>query len=124
MYCITSSSKDWYVLMSKNQRILSTPMWKKVRLKVLARDNYHCVYCDETANEVDHIVPLAVDTSDPYNMDNLVAACRRCNNLKGAKDKHVFLRRGVTPPVFVENISPRGGTTTIIYQDFGQIGSQ
>ena len=80
-----------------------------------------CAYCGNEANEVDHVVPLAIDDSNPYNMDGLVACCRRCNNLKGARSKDVFLRELFTPPVFMANISPRGQMSTVIYDDFGQI---
>ena len=105
--------------MSKNQQMLSTSTWKKIRLRVLARDSYTCHYCSEPANEVDHIVPLAVDKSEAYNMDNLVAACRRCNNLKGTKEQSVFLARSSTPPAFIGIISPKGETSTTVFSDFG-----
>ena len=100
--------------MSRNQRILATVEWKRIRLKVLARDAHTCAYCGEPANEVDHVVPLAVDRSQAYDMDNLVAACRRCNNLKGAKNKRVFLSTSVTPPVFPAYVSP---TRSITHED-------
>ena len=48
---------------------------------VLNRDNYTCVYCGEAANEVDHVIPRSHGGSDFPS--NLVASCRRCNNLKG-----------------------------------------
>ena len=92
--------------MSKNQKILSTSAWKKVRLSVLLRDMYTCAYCGGEANEVDHVIPLAEDSSNAYNPDGLVAACRRCNNAKGARPVGVFLSRSVTPPVSAGNLSP------------------
>ena len=33
--------------------------FKKIRLKVLARDGYVCAYCGQEANQVDHIVAIA-----------------------------------------------------------------
>jgi len=103
--------------MSKNQRILSTHTWKKVRLVVLMRDAYTCAYCGGEANEVDHVVPLALDKSNPYDPDGLVAACRKCNNAKGSLHKGVFLRRSFTPPVSVGNLSPIT-TTRVVSNGF------
>ena len=67
----------------------STAQWKKIRLKVLNRDAYTCAYCGDTANEVDHIWPKSKGGED--TLDNLVAACRRCNILKKDKTDTVFL---------------------------------
>ena len=54
---------------------------KYVKRWVLERDKYTCVYCGEPANEVDHVIPRHLNGSDAPS--NLVASCRRCNNLKG-----------------------------------------
>ena len=49
----------------------------------MARDAWACRYCGGPAVQVDHVVPRAHGGgADP---DNLVAACRRCNQLLGAK---------------------------------------
>ena len=88
--------------MSRQQKILSTSEWKKVRLRVLDRDGHTCAYCGEVATHVDHVVPLSKDASDPYNPEGLVAACARCNTLKGDKSKAFFLKQSFTPPVFVD----------------------
>jgi 5-methylcytosine-specific restriction endonuclease McrA len=86
---------------SRKKEILGSGKWKQVRLRVLARDGYQCTYCgtnlDKTNAQVDHVIPLAKDSSDPFNMDGLVAACRRCNLHKGDR---VFLGSTPTPPVF------------------------
>jgi hypothetical protein len=55
----------------------ATSHWKKIRLKVLNRDAWTCTYCGESANEVDHVYPKSKGGED--TLDNLVAACRRCN---------------------------------------------
>ena len=55
----------------------STAHWKKIRLRVLKRDAYTCAYCGDVANEVDHRIPKVKGGED--SLDNLVAACRRCN---------------------------------------------
>ena len=54
---------------------------KYVKRWVLERDRYTCVYCGKPANEVDHVIPRHLNGSDAPS--NLVASCRRCNNLKG-----------------------------------------
>ncbi len=56
-----------------------------VRVNVLTRDNYRCVFCGVTSKEapleVDHIIPFAQGGSnDPSNLQTL---CRRCNQGKG-----------------------------------------
>jgi 5-methylcytosine-specific restriction endonuclease McrA len=71
----------------------ATSHWKKIRLKVLNRDAWTCNYCGESANEVDHVYPKSKGGED--TLDNLVAACRRCNIKK--KDA-----------VFLGNNSPKG----------------
>lgn len=79
--------------------------YKRVRLQVLARDGYTCYYCGQDATTVDHVIPI-VKGGDPINMDNMVAACRRCNSSKGSRSEGLFLQRQVTPPVFPDYISP------------------
>ena len=43
-----------------------------------------CIYCGVVATSVDHLIPRLV--GGPDSADNLVAACRRCNSSKGARD--------------------------------------
>jgi len=65
--------------------------WEKLRVKVLNRDNWVCSYCgkhlegsDATA---DHIIAKANGGED--RLDNLIAACRKCN---GTKQDRVLIR--------------------------------
>jgi 5-methylcytosine-specific restriction endonuclease McrA len=78
--------------------------YKKARLSVLARDEWTCRYCQDTATTVDHVIPIAKG-GDPISPDNLVAACRRCNSSKGSRSEGLFLQRQRTPPVFSEHPS-------------------
>jgi 5-methylcytosine-specific restriction endonuclease McrA len=78
--------------------------WKRQRLYVLNRDGYECTYCGEPANEVDHVISRKDGGTD--DLDNLVAACRRCNNSKGAGQAAVFLLRTSTPPISSTALSP------------------
>lgn len=59
---------------------------RRLRIAILERDGYRCVYCgrsaDETALEVDHIHAVSRGgTNDPRN---LVTACSTCNGGKSA----------------------------------------
>jgi 5-methylcytosine-specific restriction endonuclease McrA len=90
---------------------LSSSSWKKQRLIVLRRDSYICAYCGEPANEVDHIQPRVIGGTD--DLDNLVAACRRCNSSKGKRSEALFLARTSTPPVFLNYVSPMQSETML-----------
>ena len=79
--------------------------YKRVRLQVLARDQYVCFYCGQDANTVDHVISIKAG-GDPVNPENLVSACRKCNSSKGSRSEGAFLARTRTPPVFIDNISP------------------
>lgn len=57
--------------------------WAGVRIRVLERDDYTCVYCGDAADHVDHVHPISKGGSN--NDDNLAAACAHCNISKGGK---------------------------------------
>lgn len=50
---------------------------------VLKRDKWTCVYCNRSANTVDHIVPRAKGGKSTW--ENLAACCSSCNNAKSDK---------------------------------------
>ena len=62
---------------------------KAVRTQVAARANYCCEYCKTQERligmplVIDHIIPTSLNGSN--SIDNLAAACYRCNEFKGAK---------------------------------------
>lgn len=79
--------------------------FKKQRLRVLARDQYTCQYCGTPgANHCDHII-ARVDGGDD-SMENLVASCARCNQMKGSMSVDLFLGRVSAPPVSRQHLSP------------------
>ncbi|CAB4222043.1 HNHc domain containing protein [uncultured Caudovirales phage] len=83
----------------------NTAQFKRQRLRVLARDQYTCQYCGTVgATHCDHVIPKVDGGSD--EMDNLVASCARCNQLKGSKSVGVFLGRRSAPLVFSDHLSP------------------
>lgn len=47
---------------------------------VLQRDNYTCAYCAMDADTIDHVQPHSRKGLNTW--ENLVAACRSCNNRK------------------------------------------
>ena len=66
------------------------PYGKRVGLNkrnVLVRDGFECQYCGKELSEssatVDHIIPSCND--GPHAWENVVAACKRCNNSKASK---------------------------------------
>lgn len=89
--------------------------YKKARIAVLYRDNFTCAYCHREANQVDHIRPVANDSSiaNAIDMDNMVACCADCNRRKSAKPLSVFLASTATPPVSLLPISPQKMTETV-----------
>ena len=63
---------------------IKSRQWSHVRLRVLQRDAYECqitVGCPNPANAVDHIVPRS--RGGDNSLDNLRAACKRCNSRRG-----------------------------------------
>ena len=63
---------------TRSFRYARDPKWAMTRARILERDQFLCQYCTDWASTVDHILPHSFGgTDDP---DNLVAACRFCNN--------------------------------------------
>jgi 5-methylcytosine-specific restriction endonuclease McrA len=61
------------------------------RENIKARDGYMCVYCGSSENlTVDHIRPKSKGGGD--TADNLVTACRPCNQAKGSMHVDVFMQ--------------------------------
>jgi 5-methylcytosine-specific restriction endonuclease McrA len=62
--------------------------WRQLRTLVLRRDHYACYYCGGRATEADHFISRKNNGTD--SIENLVAACRDCNEDKGAMDGAAF----------------------------------
>jgi len=84
-------------------------VYKKRRLVVLAAANYTCFYCGAEATQIDHVVPMAKDSSmaNAIDMDNMVAACADCNRRKSSRSISSFLAIGATPRVSILPVSPK-----------------
>ena len=50
------------------------------RRSVFARDGHRCQYCGGVAENIDHVVPRS--KGGTHTWENVVAACRPCNNRK------------------------------------------
>lgn len=81
--------------------------YKAFRLKVLARDQWTCQYCQRPADTVDHVIPISAAPELVVNFDNALACCKSCNSAKGSRSQGVFLERQATPPVFSSSLSPK-----------------
>ena len=75
-----------YIYMNKDRIPLN------LRRRVIERDGYRCVYCDDdlTNAEVhlDHVIPES--QGGPTSYVNLQVTCRKCNLQKGILTESVF----------------------------------
>ena len=66
-----------------------------LRRRVLERDGYYCVYCDEDLRDaeihMDHVIPESKGGETSYN--NLQVTCRKCNLAKGVLTEEEFTQR-------------------------------
>ena len=86
--------------------------YKAFRLRVLARDQWSCFYCQQPATTVDHIIPVSKAPDLVVNYENAVACCQSCNSKKGSRNQGVFLGSKATPPVFSDSLSPKTSVMT------------
>ena len=70
-----------------------THIWRLIRERIFARDDYTCRYCGERGKklECDHVVP--VSKGGGHDDENLVTACFSCNRSK--RDKLISEWRAV-----------------------------
>lgn len=66
-----------------------------LRRRVIERDGFYCVYCDEDLRDgeihLDHVIPESQGGTTTY--DNLQVTCRKCNLAKGALTESEFVTR-------------------------------
>lgn len=80
----------------------STSRWRKIRLRILARDGC-CQLCGQTEGRmhIDHIIPKRLNgTDDDWNLRQL---CQNCNLSKGGR----FFEPALTPPTLHGHFIPK-----------------
>ena len=88
IYSIESKEKLTYENM-KMMKLDKKTLWvKRIKEKVLERDNYICKYCGQYGDTVDHIIPKS--KGGQFVLENLVCACEKCNKDKRSLDKKYF----------------------------------
>ncbi|MCL5048418.1 MAG: HNH endonuclease [Firmicutes bacterium] len=65
-----------YVRVPYNRKIAIT------KRAIFIRDNNRCQYCGAAAENIDHVIPKSRGGKNSW--DNVVAACKRCNAVKGS----------------------------------------
>jgi 5-methylcytosine-specific restriction endonuclease McrA len=80
-----------------------------LRRRVIERDGYYCVYCDEDLHDneihLDHVIPESQGGETTYA--NLQVTCRKCNLAKGVLTENEFTNKLRTR---AQNILNRLGT--------------
>lgn len=79
MVAFFMGKKGWWNIDYQNKK------WKKLRAKVLRRDEYICRECKRygkttEATTVHHVKPATKHPELIYNMDNLYSCCANCHN--------------------------------------------
>jgi len=96
------------VIMTR-QQFYHSKLWRQARQQKLHKDMYTCHDCGGTAREVHHIIPLADDNIENYeislNQDNLMSLCKECHSKRTAGNTgdlpagYVFDEDGQAVPV-------------------------
>lgn len=81
------------------------PQWQLVRRLAIARDGARCQYCRNHGRTGDHVIPHS--KGGISQLDNVVAACARCNTSKGARTLAEWVASGLAPARAVELLKKR-----------------
>jgi 5-methylcytosine-specific restriction endonuclease McrA len=87
-YC-PDHRQSWSGTRTRSSEVTATAAWKRVRLRILKRDNYLCQVrgprCTGRATQVDHIVNVA-DGGAKLDPANLQSICPSCNAIKASRE--------------------------------------
>lgn len=79
---------SWSDRQTASSQFVHTHEWRRLRLRILSRDNHQCQIrgpgCLIEANIVDKIVPIS-EGGNPRDPRNLRAVCHRCHNIETQK---------------------------------------
>ena len=76
-------AKVWMALKKSALSNGSSHRWRKIRERILRRDQRTCQRCGQEGDTVDHIIPRKLGGSD--SDFNLQCLCRTCNFSKGGR---------------------------------------
>jgi 5-methylcytosine-specific restriction endonuclease McrA len=120
----TEEASDWHEVCSPSLRMRRPLVIRLVsyvhiphlaikfsRKNVFVRDRYTCQYCGEKPARplltIDHVVPRSRNGATRW--ENVVAACRSCNNKKGDQTPHeakMITQRKPKAPTIISHLQP------------------
>lgn len=90
-------TRRWEKENPEETKFLNSTRWKKLRLVIIERDNYHCQRClqkygivETERLEVHHIKSRKDFPELRWETDNLITLCKTCNNQLGTANKLDF----------------------------------
>jgi 5-methylcytosine-specific restriction endonuclease McrA len=98
---VTSSYPSPSIIRLEKMVIRPRPRITLTRREIFRRDNNTCQYCGKRTQDltIDHVIPRHLGGKHVWN--NVVAACPRCNHLKGGRtleEAHMVLLRQPKEP--------------------------
>lgn len=74
-----------FIQRNEIEKFYKTTIWKKLRQKVLEKNNYDCQHCKSKgeankANTVHHVKHLKQHPELALDEENLIAVCKECHN--------------------------------------------
>lgn len=82
---------------SRRSQNLRTEKARYINRQIIAfikdRDKGICVYCGESGNEIDHVIPWS--RGGPTSEKNLVLACYTCNTEKSNSESRSLIQKGL-----------------------------
>lgn len=69
---------------------LRKPKWQERRLRIMERDNFSCVQCGDTENElqIHHKIYIPGLEAWEYSDDLLITLCKKCHGKENKREKH------------------------------------
>ena len=69
---------------SKEQKVYKSAMWKRIRAQAISKSNGLCEECIKKGkisyyDDVHHKIPIKVDISKAYDLNNLICLCITCH---------------------------------------------
>lgn len=85
--------------MTKYQKLLKSPKWKKKRLRILKRDGFKCTKCGNTKTlQVHHLYYIFPRMPWQYPDTALITLCNKCHKLEHQTSTIIVYRETVKKP--------------------------